>query len=71
MAALGQARCWSGYASLSAPKSFPVSRLKIDQTFVRDLVHDEDDRSITAAAISLGQRMNMIVIAEGRNPPRS
>jgi diguanylate cyclase (GGDEF)-like protein/PAS domain S-box-containing protein len=55
----------TGYSSLSALKSLPVSRLKIDQSFVRNLVHDEDDRSIISAVISLGQRMNMIVIAEG------
>jgi diguanylate cyclase (GGDEF)-like protein len=55
----------TGYSSLSALKSLPVSRLKIDQSFVRNLALDEDDRSIAAAVISLGQRLNMKVIAEG------
>ncbi|ATU95193.1 histidine kinase (plasmid) [Phyllobacterium zundukense] len=55
----------TGYSSLSALKSLPVSRLKIDQSFVRNLAHDEDDRSIISAVISLGQRLNMLVIAEG------
>jgi predicted signal transduction protein with EAL and GGDEF domain len=55
----------TGYSSLSALKSLPVSRLKIDQSFVRNLAFDEDDRSIAAAVISLGQRLNMKVIAEG------
>ncbi|MRG57817.1 EAL domain-containing protein [Phyllobacterium sp. SYP-B3895] len=55
----------TGYSSLSALKSLPVSRLKIDQSFVRNLAQDEDDRSIISAVISLGQRLNMLVIAEG------
>jgi EAL domain-containing protein (putative c-di-GMP-specific phosphodiesterase class I) len=55
----------TGYSSLSALKSLPVSRLKIDQSFVRNLAEDEDDRTITAAVISLGQRLKMKVIAEG------
>jgi diguanylate cyclase (GGDEF)-like protein len=55
----------TGYSSLGALKSLPVSRLKIDQSFVRNLAHDEDDRTIAAAVISLGQKLNMKVIAEG------
>jgi EAL domain-containing protein (putative c-di-GMP-specific phosphodiesterase class I) len=55
----------TGYSSLSALKSFPVARLKIDQSFVRNLEHDADDRSIATAVISLGQKLNMNVIAEG------
>ena len=55
----------TGYSSLSALKSFPVARLKIDQAFVRNLPYDEDARSIATAVISLGQKLNMKVIAEG------
>ena len=55
----------TGYSSLSALKSFPVARLKIDQSFVRNLPYDADDRGIATAVISLGQKLNMKVIAEG------
>ncbi len=55
----------TGYSSLSALKNFPVARLKIDQSFVRNLPHDANDRSIATAVISLGQKLNMKVIAEG------
>jgi len=50
---------------LSALKSLPVSRLKIDQSFIRNLARDEDDRTIAAAVISLGQKLNLKIIAEG------
>ena len=55
----------TGYSSLSALKSFPVARLKIDQSFVRNLSGDANDRKIARAVISLGQKLNMKVIAEG------
>jgi diguanylate cyclase (GGDEF)-like protein/PAS domain S-box-containing protein len=55
----------TGYSSLSALKSFPVARLKIDKSFVRNLPNDPDDCSIASAVISLGHSLNMKVIAEG------
>jgi diguanylate cyclase (GGDEF)-like protein/PAS domain S-box-containing protein len=55
----------TGYSSLSALKRFPVERLKIDKSFIQDLTKDEDDRAVTAAIISLGQKLNLRVIAEG------
>ncbi len=55
----------TGYSSLAALKSFPISRLKIDQSFVRDLVSNPDDQAITCAIISLSHQLDMRVIAEG------
>ncbi|RFB80534.1 EAL domain-containing protein [Methylovirgula sp. 4M-Z18] len=59
----------TGYSSLAALKSFPVVRLKIDKSFIRDLPNDEHDRAVTTAVISLGQKLNLRVIAEGVETP--
>ncbi len=55
----------TGYSSLSYLKRFPIHRLKIDQTFIRDLDHDEDDRQIAKAIIGLGHSLDLEVVAEG------
>jgi diguanylate cyclase (GGDEF)-like protein/PAS domain S-box-containing protein len=55
----------TGYSSLSALKRFPVGRLKIDRSFIQDLPDDEDDRAVASAVISLGQKLDLRVIAEG------
>ena len=55
----------TGYSSLSALKRFPVERLKIDRSFIQDLPDDEDDCAVASAIISLGQKLNLRVIAEG------
>ena len=55
----------TGYSSLCALKSFPVSRLKIDKSFIDGLLANENDKAVADAVISLGQKLNLRVIAEG------
>ena len=55
----------TGYSSLNALKSFPVSRLKIDKSFIDGLLANENDKAVTGAVISLAQKLNLRVIAEG------
>ncbi|MDB5642209.1 MAG: hypothetical protein JWN07_1526 [Hyphomicrobiales bacterium] len=55
----------TGYSSLSYVKKFPVDRLKIDQSFVRNLTTDGNDAAIIRAIVTLGHSLNLSVVAEG------
>ncbi|MCG8694645.1 MAG: EAL domain-containing protein [Minwuiales bacterium] len=55
----------TGFSSLNRLKEFPVDRLKIDQSFVRDITTDLDDAAINSAVIRIGHSLSIKVIAEG------
>lgn len=55
----------TGFSSLTYLKRLPVAQLKVDQSFVRDMLVDQDDRAIVVGVISLASAFNRKVIAEG------
>lgn len=55
----------TGYSSLSYLRQFPIDRLKIDQSFIRNALNNTDDRAITKTIIMLGHSLDLKVIAEG------
>ncbi len=55
----------TGYSSLSALQQFPISTLKIDKSFVRDVATNPDDATIVSTIVQMGRNLNMDVVAEG------
>ena len=55
----------TGYSSLSYLKRFPIEKLKIDKSFIKDVIQQGNDAAITTSIIALAQNMNLKTIAEG------
>ncbi len=55
----------TGYSSLAYLKAFPIDKLKIDKSFVFDLLTDEDDKNIVETIIAMSKNFNFLVQAEG------
>jgi EAL domain-containing protein (putative c-di-GMP-specific phosphodiesterase class I) len=55
----------TGYSSLSALQQFPISTLKIDKSFVRDVANNPDDATLVSTIVQMGRNLNMDVVAEG------
>jgi EAL domain-containing protein (putative c-di-GMP-specific phosphodiesterase class I) len=56
---------WTSYSSMSYLRRFPVDILKIDRTFINEIVSRPDDASIVSAIVSLAHSLRLKVVAEG------
>ena len=55
----------TGYSSLSLLRQLPIDELKIDKTFVDDILEDESANNMVQSVISIGQKLHLILLAEG------
>ncbi|MBX3629627.1 MAG: EAL domain-containing protein [Nitrosomonas sp.] len=55
----------TGYSCMSSLKNLPIHRLKIDQSFIKDIPQDKNDCAIAAAILALSKELNLKVVAEG------
>jgi diguanylate cyclase (GGDEF)-like protein/PAS domain S-box-containing protein len=55
----------TGYSSLAQLKRFPIDKLKIDQSFMRGIPHDQSDMEIVATIIAMARNLHLKVLAEG------
>jgi EAL domain-containing protein (putative c-di-GMP-specific phosphodiesterase class I) len=55
----------TGYSSLSALQQFPISTLKIDKSFVKDIATNPDDATLVSTIVQMGQNLQLDVVAEG------
>jgi diguanylate cyclase len=55
----------TGYSSFAYLKRLPIDKLKIDKSFVHDMVHSSDARAIVGAIVAMAHHLNLQVVAEG------
>lgn len=55
----------TGHSSLARLKAYPVNRLKIDRSFIQNLMTDKEDQAICETALQLGKKLGLVTVAEG------